>query len=79
MITVDRTAPVWAQQMATQLNQELERLYTRQFQVFTVATKPTATDPTWAWRVAAVSDGAANKKMMFNDSVIWRYFDGAAV
>lgn len=79
MITVPGNAPVWAQQLARQIEQEVENVWTRPLPVFTTTTMPTATDKKWLWRPVAVSDGAANKFVAISNGTAWFYLEGTAL
>jgi hypothetical protein len=45
--------------------------------LYTIATLPAASSMSRA--IAYVSDGAASKRLVVSDGVVWRYPDGAAV
>lgn len=78
MITLDQDAPLWAQRLKTSIEQEMEALWTRPLQIFTVATMPDPTDKRWLWRPFVVTDGAANKWVAISNGTTIRYLEGTA-
>ena len=79
MIILDQNAPSWAHRFKQQVEIALEALWTRPLPVYTVATKPSATDKKWLWRRIALSDGASGRPTAVCNGTAWIYEDGTAV
>lgn len=77
MITVDSNAPIWAQQLARQIQQEIENAWTRPLPAFTVATLPPATTASWFGRIVRLTNGTSGKPLAVCNGVNWIYPDGA--
>lgn len=78
-IPLDMMAPSWAHRFKAAIEQALEQFWSRPMPLYTVATKPTATDRKWLWRKIALSDGAAGRPTAVCNGTAWVYEDGTAV
>ena len=79
MVTLDQNAPDWAQRLVKDLNNEFDAvlgLFVSKT-AFLATAMPDATKN--AWKLAFVSNGAANKFVAVSNGVAWYYLQGTAV
>ena len=80
MINIDQTAPDWAQRMARDTSDALDRAELGMFVSATAFLSTAMPDATkYAWRLAFVSNGTGNRFVAVSNGVAWYYLDGTAV
>ena len=80
MIIVDQDAPRWAKEIVRQANQDIADAGLGPFvsrTPFLAASMPDATKN--AWKLAFISNGAADKYVAVSNGVAWFYLEGTAV